>query len=750
MCFNENNYGYHGSYFPPVAAATLGAIGNNIRQHATHTIVSGAEQLQQHIISEATRVGNEWFDSGYNHLADFFSSFNPNADQPVDEAAPPAKRQRTDGGGPSGDPEPGPSGTQQQAAPDAPILRNLLTAPQQMAAPAGDVEMQQAPAETAASTAGGGGGFSSGASGGGQQEDGGMPLFPEGRFTGPNRQTKIFTKVFYLKIYANGLLETISEDGQRRVLGWQTVIPYQALSSYMTAEEYLSCIREGSYGKIKEARFQLEFQDIRTPFGANTTDTAEANGNLQFEIQEFRGLEEMMPFQTVITDFPTTDDTKLKSFDNFGPWIKKLYGDQPFSQDIEPRTKTQWPAEMYQRGLDMRPLWQFSPAGTGFKEPGTGILFRDYNQHVTSLPFGKYVTRRVNTNVSKVNGVYFNQIYKPKNGLITAAPTVYDLKREQKKVGRYTRINQPQRMSDKKSINDTPYQDPSQVQYATDWLSQLVQVVTDVQPTISQINGINSVNNTNIWEADGRARRGMATCSYVDDETERRMFVAGVPTDTAPPTCSSANLATHYYRGPEVGSDNPGLRDIYDIAARTVVSSVTQNQYNVVSALNETKGPVNEVFNDSVGYGYANDIDYYTRATLENYSVWTSRNQPPIHAMPSWMIGIVPKTIGPKGGQDDIVNATATFLCKTAIEIELEDAPCVTTNFAFDYDAGRYMDPIIDLARTQNEIGRYLYGGKWRHNERDVFIREPKLWAMDYARAAKMGFVDYPKTQPTL
>lgn len=742
----------HGSAFA-IGAGTIA--WNQIKTNLEHTVENAQKTVGSFISEPINAFVSETANDTLYSLREFFASFNPYASDDNEDnestfssdlSQGPSKRQKT---------EPPlhqfGQNTDTHKKAEGPILRAALEGKMSHSPPADEpAEMQGEVMEMPAT--GGSGGFSTGASGGGQQENGGMPMFPDGVFTGPNKTTKIFTKTFYLKIYANGLTEYIdSTTGARRVLGWQTVIPYQALSSYMTAEEYLSIIRDGSYGKIKWAGFQLEFQDIRTPFGTNVATVAEANGNLQFELQEFHGIERFMPFETVETDYSDSPNPiTITPFNSFENWIKKLYGDQPFSQDETPRTKRQWPAEMYQRGLDMRPLWQFSPPADK-KLTGTGTMLRPYNAHVTSLPFGKWVSRRVNTNTGKVTGVYFNKVYKPKNGIISAASSIYDVGSEHLNKDRFTRINQPIRMNDINSRNPVPYNDPSKPQYTSDWFPTTVQVVTSLIPILEPTVKITNITYDNVWTSDDGSypTDAMVNCATNNDGTSSQYGFAVFPQQL--PCTLPSFTPFHYKRGEDPEIPQPWrLHEIYNMVQKTFCNAVQTQSTSYMTDVTVNTAQVATGENDVVGYGYQNDINYYTRATLENYSVWTSRNQPPIHEMPSWMIGIVPKTTGPLSANDDIVNATATFLCKTAIEIEVEDHPCVTTNFAYDYTNERFMDPLVDKARSEGKLGTYLYGGKWRHNEKDVFIRENKNWALDYARAGKMGFYRYDNTDPTL
>lgn len=739
----------------------LRPIGRSITDHYTRVIQNQIE-----------RQAREWIDTGYASIADYFTLNEPS----YVESANGAKRQRVDAPSTSqeipvelvdleeavntfletineedeDEPEQQ-EAPQQAAATDSPILRERLmagrnepAATEAPAEPAGDVDMAEL------SVGGGSGGYNTGASGGGQQQDGGRPLFPDGPFVGKNKCTKTFTKVFYLKLYANGMQEFIAEDGvPMRVMGWQTVIPYQALSSYMTAQEYLSIVRNYGYAKIKHAAFQLEFCDIRTPFGVNLTEVAEANGNLQFEIQEFHGLEKMLPFQTVETNYPISTINDVKPLNNFSNWINKLYGSKPFSQDSTVRQKTDWPAEMYQRGLDMRPMWQFSPSNVAAREVGTGSMFRSYNQHITALPFGKHATRRVNTNVAKVGGVYFNRVYSPKNGIITAAPTAFDTKYEQYKPGRFTRINQPIKMDDMNARNPYPYQDPSKPQYTSNWFQDAINAITSFSANTEVVSKVDGVIGQNVKYIDDNTYSNMAlrVCSTVNvpNPPLAEARIAGVDvqtTGTCGPSATQNNLDIR-----REGIETPRIVDLFNFPEANLLTGVNHSDKTVLRDISPVREKATNNVRDVDGYGYSNDIEFYSRATLENYSVWTSRNQPPIHHMPSWLIGIVPKTTGPQD-TSDIVHATATFLCKTAITIDCSEDSLLTTNFSYNYDVNQWQDPI--LAAEGTDVPNYLYNGKWQHNETDVFLREDKAHTLDYARAAKMGFVRFDNTEPTL
>lgn len=550
----------------------------------------------------------------------------------------------------------------------------------------------------------------SGNSGGGAGGSGGakgMPLFPLERPIKLNNRNKlVFTKHFYFKIYANDwIYDAGATPGSTDITGYMTWIPYQALCMYLAPNEYLDIVRQSNYACVKEAAIQMKFKAVRTPFDANGTDLAEANGNLQFEINRFDGLEKMMPFKVADTP-PTFPTDPQKLYTSHQELINRLYGSESFYQE-----QTQWPATMRERGLSYRPVWNFrgdSPAN------GYGTLYRNINRAISTLPIGEYVTDRVNTNVSKMgDGYCFNKVYKPKNGIITMAPSAYN--RFNNMTGK-TRINQPIRYVDQNNTSIAPdaYTSP---QY------------TAIYPTFTPVDvvtTISPVNTTAVWfdpGVQGPSGTGLQGWNWFANSTAGGFTYALSTTEFATSPTPPFHFSDYFI------TTNPDT-----FAQRTVVGSLTSNTEEI-SEVDQK---------DNFGYGYSNDMGYYSIANLENHTFHTSRNPPPLHHMESFLLGAVPKTTK----TNTIVQATLEFECTTSCVVEVQNVHPTYMNMSYlpyndlDLTAG-----FADARFATQDI----WGGRWQHNETDVCLNDSnKHWNGSYGLAGKPLFESMPDSAPLL
>nr|QTE03896.1 MAG: structural protein [Phylloscopus ambidensovirus] len=516
-----------------------------------------------------------------------------------------------------------------------------------------------------------------------------------------NKATHRFTKHFYFKIYANDWQRIQASDTTQDVIGFMSWIPWQALCMYLSPSEYMRLVRDSSYAKIKSADFQLEFKAVRTPFDTNSTDAAEANGNLQFEIQRWDGLEMMLPFETLDVGLGSTP--ALNRYKTYAELIERLYGGTAFSG--APAGTSTWPATMRERGLTYRPLWRFNRAG----DQGTafGPLYRDVNAVISALPIGEYVTERLNTNQVKMGeGYCFCKSYKPKNGIIAAASSAFSAK-HQAVSGVNTRINMKTRMRDEAN-NQAPTSVDSP-QYGALW-----PVLTGNNVKATWISDkMQSWNHHGIQATTGAPIVQLAATNAVDPTVYPLLYFG---TNNGEP--SQTNFALWKTDDPNTHAENDVLAD----AAITT---------------------------DNVGYGYNNAMAWYQLADLENYAQFTSNQDPPIHHMPSMMLGAVPKT----NKDNTIVNATLEFECTTSIEIETQYVDPTYFNCSYigvpdgTYPVG-YMDPASFPNGGTGDTK--LFGGKWMHNEIDVVLRDPKYWVHNYGRAGKPLFADLPANVPTI
>lgn len=522
----------------------------------------------------------------------------------------------------------------------------------------------------------GGAAVASGSGGGGGGAGAGAPLFPPGRpLKGINKHTKTFTKKFYFKIYANDwLVNTVgtSPSSQTAITHFATYIPYQALCMYLSPQEYMEIVRGSHYCKVRDAKFELKFKAIRTPFDANSTDAAEANGNLQFEIQRWDGLETMLPFQTL--DFEGRSSAVVTPRTDYTELITRLYGKKAFSH-ADAVEDNVWPATMRERGLSWRPTWIF-PEG-GFQQTSSGPMYRTINQYISSLPVGEYVTDSMNTNMAKTSDGYcFNKVVKPKNGLISFASSAASTTPAGEQGRRHTRINTKIR-----------FQDTVMLQ----------------------------TSNPKVGSAQYESLFGGG------DATPLK-----VVTDTLPGFAHEGSTT-----GTQVRILSPGT--LADNNSRPIDFWRQDGNYGQAVAYDANAGSSD----DSYGFGYNNGpMNYYSVANLENYTMFSSRNDPPIHHMESMCIGIVPKT----NSDNSIVKATAEFECTTSITIDCEDTH--PTYIQCAYANGSYVDNYF--------TDPVLYGGRWQHNELDVCLKDNKYWNGDYGLAAKPLFREYDIDTPLL
>nr|QVW56856.1 MAG: nonstructural protein [Ficedula parva ambidensovirus] len=525
-----------------------------------------------------------------------------------------------------------------------------------------------------------------------------------------NKATHRFTKHFYFKIYANDWQRIQASDTTQDVIGFMSWIPWQALCMYLSPSEYMRLVRDSSYAKIKSADFQLEFKAVRTPFDTNSTDAAEANGNLQFEIQRWDGLEMMLPFETL--DVGLGASPTLNRYKTYAELIERLYGGTAFS--AAPSGTNTWPATMRERGLTYRPLWRFNRAGD--QATAFGPLYRDVNAVISALPIGEYVTERLNTNQVKMGeGYCFCKSYKPKNGIIAAASSAFSAK-HQAVSGVNTRINTKTRMRDEaNNLAPTSVDSP---QYGALWpvlnTTATVPATYISESMVPRVNQKLSFGGFNACPIGGQNRYCAAT-QCQDDATSLAYF----------------------------GDNNPGTPNPTNFALWNTSDPSTFKQQQVISA------DATALTTDNFGYGYNNAMAWYQLADLENYAQFTSNQDPPIHHMPSMMLGAVPKT----NKDNTIVNATLEFECTTSIEIETQYVDPTYFNCSFvGVPDGTYTTGYMDPASFPNggSGDTKLFGGKWMHNEIDVVLRDPKYWVHNYGRAGKPLFADLPADVPTI
>lgn len=583
----------------------------------------------------------------------------------------------------------------------------------------------------------------SGGHGGKNSGGRGQPIFhPQQPLKLKNKQHHTYTKSFFFKIYANDWQKISSgTSGSIDIMGFMTVIPWQALCMYMSPTEYIELIRNSSYAKIKHADFQLCFKAVRTPFDANSVDQSEANGNLQFELKRWDHLEMMMPFHVVDTTGP--EPTSFENVKTYAELCTRLYGISFYQQS--PGDKT-WPATMRERGLTWRPMWNFdnSAAHTG----PDGPMYANLNRLVSSLPVNEFVTEEINTNVSKMGeGYCFTKSYKPKNGILTMASSVYNTN-QFARFGGATRINQKIRMHDNLPNPDNPITNAS-VQYVA-----LYPNLTNIGTTTAEaVTGVTNTTASLFNLAPGTATVNRLTQTGSTDQ----VFY---PTSNPIPNGSwtQDNIPITFDK-----NETPGVNIPYFVDSRTIAAGnplgPQENQYNdmvigqpTTTTSNFVTGinaAADQATNDQFWFGYNENLGAYVLRDLENYDAFTSNHDPPIHHMPSMLIGAIPKT----NKDNTIVNATFEFEVKTRIVVEAQHVHPTYFNTGYapiadgTISAG-YLDPVYtatpDAANT-------IFRTRWQHNEHDVLLGdELKFWDKSYGLAAKPTFQSVPLNTPML
>lgn len=604
---------------------------------------------------------------------------------------------------------------------------------------AGDGPPEKIPQlDGAADMAGGAGGAAAGAGGGGAPglAKGGNRIFhPQKPLKLMNHNTHVYTKSFYFKIYANDWLRFTGDSPAVQnmdVLGFMTVIPYQALCMYMSPTEYIELIRNSSYAKIEHADFELEYKAVRTPFDANSTDTAEANGNLQFELKRWDGLEMMMPFKVV--DTVGAKPTTYSTVKTYAELIRRLYGLSQYQLDS---TSTEWPATMRERGLTWRPMWNFE--NTASPTSNQGPMYQNLNRLTSCLPVNEFVTEQINTNVTKMgDGYCFSKSYKPKNGILTMASSIYN-PNQYTRFGGSTRINQKIRMHDNLPTPDNPIQNNS-VQYVALY-------PTGTGLNVEKTAVVNSIEQETVpgivWD---EATQPYTRANFNTDT--QASAVSNIVTTPNQPLYFSydrergpLNDTNYIWNSQSTTATNPKVNSNQPICINTPTVGLVEAVTNVEPNATAT--------NDQFWFGYNQDLAAYAVRDLENFDAFTSNHDPPIHHMPSMLIGAIPKT----NKDNTIVNATLEFEVKTRIVVKAQHTHPTYVNCAYapiadDGVTAGFIDPVFAALADNNNV---IFRTRWQHNEHDVLLGDNlKYWDKSYGLAAKPTFQELPGTTPML
>lgn len=564
-----------------------------------------------------------------------------------------------------------------------------------------------------------------------------------------NKGHLTFTKCFKFKIYAQDW-ESFGTPNSATdpvgIMAYMTVVPWQALCFYLAPNEYLDVVRNNSYAKIKHADFEMEFKTVRTPFDANSVDAAEANGNLQFELQRYDGLEQMMPFAVADVAYPFQGANSVSFNQTYQELIERLYGVSFGANGVVGKT---WPATMRERGLTWRPVWQFQgPPNGGGTAPSVG-MYRAVNNFISCLPIGEYQTDCLNTNQVKMGeGYVFKQQYSPKNGILTMSSSAYNSNNPFQ--AGLTRINQPTRLADniqQEAPNQCatqyyalyPRGNTTEQQFITNLGQTNIEVVEAVNVEPVDVVSYNLFQN----QPDVGPQARTATYDTFTNSSGSNQWPCQT-LESIPGKEGKFPFGNNWIEADATYSPAPGA---LKVTTNTFTSAPKTQVVETITPVTSSAIVADTLQNDQFGYGYNNELGYYSTANLENHMSFTSRNQPPIHHMPSMMIGAEPKT----NKDNSIVNATFEFVVKTRITIETNHVHPTYNNMSYNvlneqgYTIG-WQDPAF--AALSDPAGT-VYGGKWHHNETDVLLNdENKFWNHSYGLAAKPLFTTLPCNTP--
>lgn len=519
--------------------------------------------------------------------------------------------------------------------------------------------------------------------GSGPDMQAGAPIYPVSRpFKGMNKTTVHFTKTFQFKIYNSDWQLIADDNGGVNLRGFMNTIPWDRLCMYLSPDEYQSVIKDCHYAKLVETGFQMCYLTTRTPFLANATDPAPANGNLDFSLVRWDGLEQMMPFtEWDYTEAGQTPIIRLSSQELIG----RLYG-IALSQLNDANSLG---ATMQQRGISTYPRWRFQSQATMTANGPSSALtpHGSLNNLVATLPVFEYKTDQISTLAQK--NYCFNKTHKPKNGVLGFAPSIFtDTYRTP--LG-FAQINSKVPLSDSglRTSNAVANNDPQFAQAFNNGAAPTVTVLrADAKPR-------------------GTIQEGGANTPW------------WLMTSDTPQAAGSAKPAKLWIRTP-AGSTN----------------AFFEGAENVVEVSAASNGTVPPTF----GYGSLDTMKYYSVARIENYSLHTSRNDPPIHHLPSMMIGAIPK----RNLDNTFIEGIHEFEIKTHCTVTLDSCHPLYYNLAQvavtepGFTIGQYIDPIVGPLGTPG-----IMGARWQNNETDVMLYDNKYAIPAYGRAAKMQFAGF-------
>jgi hypothetical protein len=565
-------------------------------------------------------------------------------------------------------------------------------------------------------------GGSSGGAGGdalGAAKHDGQPIIPHGRrgLKPLHHYEHTYTKKFYTKIYANDWVTlNPGHDGATNILGFMTVIPWHALCMYISPDEYLDIIRNCSYAKLEETVIQLRLKAVRTPFDANSTDVAEANGNLNFEFKRWDGLEMMLPFKCIDVEGTPASPSYVDINGDYSELIQRLYGNESLAYIRTNSTPVpSLPATMRERGLSWRPQWLLVGNNTAqWNAPNDGIYER-IQRYISSIPVGEYETDSVNTNVSRVSeGYCFNKVYRPKNGILSFAPSQF----QNDGTAGVSRINTKERFSDTIAKYNGAMQPPITNINTPQYLALFPNITTTSNSNILAGTGpLITINSAKTINCDNELNFGIAP-----------------PTACPTPSQIVCNAADH---GIAPAAINPTPGTLAGVAALPATINIKSVWPNITNA---TVNSIASGTADNYGYAYINGMQSYIFANVENYQTFTSRNDPPIHHMESMLLGAIPKT----NKDGSIVNATFEFEITTMAKVKMQTSHNVYHQLAYFNGNGKTYNGTAISGFANSLSNAAVYGTRWVANETDVALFDNKIWNNVYGLAGKPEFISYP------
>lgn len=201
--------------------------------------------------------------------------------------------------------------------------------------------------------------------------------------------------------------------------GYMHIIPWEALTNYLSPDEFTNLQQFTRWAKIKETKFQMRFVNFRNPFLANATTPEFANSMMSADFLVWRDFEQIDPFSVV------AGDDKHRIVD-YGEEIARIWGEQMTKLPASGTTSTyEIPATMGPRANKQRPYWHKRTVYNGVVPdtvPNNGIYFP--SDEFSSNKMFKYACENF---THTAENYCINQEHRSKNGLIWQAPSAMSI-----------------------------------------------------------------------------------------------------------------------------------------------------------------------------------------------------------------------------------------------------------------------------------------------------------------------------------